>query len=94
MVNANARSCVDCALQTQTPEFENLSTANTSGKRKRENLAEIIQRDESLKDTLRETLRRSVDEIGDPKKSSAHYEVSIRHFYTLYSVNKTLLDAI
>ena len=22
----------------------------------------------------------SVDEIGDPKKSSGHYEVSIRHF--------------
>ena len=23
---------------------------------------------------------RSVDEIGDPKKSSGHYKVSIRHF--------------
>ena len=36
----------------------------------------------------------SVDEIGYPKKASGHYEVSIRHFYTLYSVKKTLLDAI
>ena len=34
---------------------------------------------------------RSVDEIGDPKKSSAHYEVSIRHFLTLHSDHSTFL---
>ena len=57
-------------------------------------LAHGVAEEVPAQDFARVVHLQSVDEIGDPKKSSGHYEVSIRHFYTLYSVNKTLLDAI